>query len=142
MSIRHLYISRAEVLRLTTRLVKGSMTNDWLKLSEIIDPKLGVEGELMCRLDLNFIRPGKDQPSPIVAGRAQDRVGLLFCDYTPNLLAGDRIRMVGGPISGTFEIRSTPDGAIDFSRVHHFEVQVTEVSPAAVRFPGTQVDNS
>lgn len=142
MSIRHLYISRAEVLRLTTKLVKGSMTNGWNKLSDIVDPKLGIPGELMCRLDLNFIRPGKDQPSPLVAGRAQDRTGLLFCDYSPNLLAGDRLKFVGGPISGTFEIRSTPDGAIDFSKVHHFEVQVVEVSPSAVRFPGTEVENS
>jgi hypothetical protein len=118
------------------------MTSDWQKLDAVVDPKLGVNGEMMCRLDLNFIRPGKDQPSPIVAGRAPDRVGLLFCDYTPNLLAGDRIKLVGGPIAGTFEIKSTPDGAIDFSKVHHFEVQVTEVSPSASKFPGTEIDNS
>jgi hypothetical protein len=141
MSIRHLYISRAEVHRLQIKLVKGSMTNTWQKITEMVDPALGVAGEMMCRLDLNFIRPGKDQPSPIVAGRSQDRVGLLFCDYSAELLAGDRLKMVAGPISGWFELRSNPDGAIDFSQVHHFETQVVEVSPSAVRFPGSEVDN-
>jgi hypothetical protein len=53
-------------------------------------------------------------------------------------LAGDRLKMVGGPIVGTFELKSSPDGAIDFSKVHHYEVQVTEVSPSAVKFPGSE----
>jgi hypothetical protein len=141
MSIRHLYVSRAEVHRLQITLVKGSMTNTWQKLTAMVDPALNIAGELMCRLDLNFIRPGKDQPSPLVAGRSQDRVGLLFCDYSPHLLAGDRLKMVGGPITGTFELRANPDGAIDFSQVHHFETQVVEVSPSAVRFPGSEVEN-
>lgn len=139
MSIRHLYISRAEVHRLQIKMTNGSMKNEWAKLSENVDPILGVPGELMCRLDLNFVRPGKDQPSPLVAGRAIDRVGVLFCDATPHLLAGDRLKMVAGPISGTFELKATPDGAVDFSNVHHFEVQVTEVAPSAARFPGSTV---
>lgn len=142
MSIRHLYISRAEVIRLQMKIVNGSMKNEWQKISDLVDTRLGVPGEIMCRLDLNFVRPGKDQLSPIVAGRAQDRVGVLFCDYSPHLLAGDRLKMVAGPISGTFELRATPDGAIDFSKVHHFETQVVEVSPSAVRFPSAGVDNS
>lgn len=139
MSIRHLYVSRAEVHRLRTTIVNGSMKNEWSKLTEIVDPRLGVPGELMCRLDLNFVRPGKDQPSPLVAGRAIDRVGVLFCDATPNLLAGDWLKFVVGPITGTFELKATPDGAIDFSNVHHFEVQVSEVAPSAAKFPGSVV---
>jgi hypothetical protein len=138
MSIRHLYISRAEVYRLKMTFVKGAARNEWVKLSEVVDTRLNIPGELMCRLDLNFVRPGKDQPSPLVAGRAIDRTGVLFCDATPHLLAGDRLKLVGGPISGTFELKATPDGAIDFSAVHHFEVQVSEISPSAARFPGSE----
>lgn len=141
MSIRHLYVSRAEVQRLQMTFTKGSAINDWEKLDEVVDAELGVEGEMMCRLDLNFVRPGKDQPSALVAGRAIDRVGVLFCDYSPYLLAGDRLKMIAGPISGTFELKATPDGAVDFSEVHHMEVQVVEVAPSAVRFPGSVVVN-
>lgn len=140
MSIRHLYISRAEVHRLKMTFVNGAARHEWGKLSEIVDDRLGTPGELMCRLDLNFVRPGKDQPSPLVAGRAIDRVGVLFCDATPYLLAGDRLKMVGGPITGTFELKATPDGAIDFSNVHHFEVQVSEISPSAARYPSAEED--
>jgi hypothetical protein len=139
--IRHLYISRAEVQRLQLTFVNGSAINQWAKLTEMVDSELGVAGELMCRLDLNFVRPGKDQPSALVAGRAIDRVGVLFCDYTSVLLAGDRLKMLSGPISGTFELKATPDGAVDFSTVHHLEVQVVEVAPSAVRFPGSVVSD-
>jgi hypothetical protein len=142
MTIRHLYISRAEVYRLSIQLVKGSVKNDWQKLNEVVDVRLGTPGELMCRLDLNFVRPGKDQPSPLVAGRAIDRVGVLFCDATPHLLAGDRLKLVGGPLTGTFELKATPDGAVDFSNVHHFEVQVSEVSPSASKFPGSNLQEA
>lgn len=137
--MRHLYISRAEVQRLKMTFVKGSARNEWVKIDDIVDSRLGVPGELKCRLDLNFVRPGKDQPSPLVAGRSVDRVGLLICDYTPNLMAGDRIKMIGGPITGTFELKANPDGAIDFSKVHHLEVQVSEVSPSATKFPSSEV---
>lgn len=139
MSIRHLYISRAEVYRLKMTFVKGAARNEWTKMTETLDTRLGSPGELMCRLDLNFVRPGKDQPPPMAAGRAIDRVGVLFCDATPYLLAGDRLKMVAGPITGTFELKATPDGAIDFSSVHHFEVQVSEISPSAAKFPGAEV---
>ena len=142
MSIRHLYSSRAEVQRLSVSFVKGSAITDWFKLNEIVDTRLGVVGEMMCRLDLNFVRPGKDQPSALVAGRAIDRVGVLFCDATPYLLAGDRIKMLSGPIMGTFELKATPDGAVDFSAVHHLEVQVVEVAPSAVRFPGSVIEGA
>lgn len=121
------------------KMSNGSMKNERTKISEIVDPVLGVPGELMCRLDLNFVRPGKDQPSALASGRAIDRVGVLFCDATPNLLAGDWLKLVGGPVTGTFELRATPDGAVDFSNVHHLEVQVSEVAPSAVRSPGTTV---
>lgn len=126
--MRHLYNSRAEVLRLSGALVLGTPTLTWSKISDTPDTVLGVEGELMCRLDLNFVRPGKDQPMPVEAGRAPDRIGVLFYSVTDALKAGDRVRMLAGPITGTFEVRVIPDPAVAYAAAHHMEVQVVEVA--------------
>ncbi len=134
--MRHLFNSRAEVLRLSGELIAGTPTLSWPKTTDIVDPVLGVPGELMCRLDLNYVRPGKDQPMPVVAGRAPDRIGVLFYTVTGNVKAGDRVRMLSGPVTGTFEIRVIPDPAVGFSAAHHMEVQVVEVAaPPAGMFP-------
>jgi len=94
---------------------------------------------LKCRLDLTFIRPGKDQLPAIEAGRAPDRVGVMFCDVTAGIRAGDRIVCIAGPISGTFEIRAVPDVAQAFSTGHHIEVQVIETTQQLDNiFPGTE----
>lgn len=126
--MRHLYHTRAEVLRLAKEFKDGAPTMTWVQVDQIIDPFLGVPGELMCRIDLSFVRPGKDQPMPIVAGRAPDRVGLMFFDATEEILSGDRIRAIDGPISGTFELRAMPDPAAGWALAHHMEVQIIEVA--------------
>lgn len=131
--MRHLYNSRAEIHRLSGALVDGTPTLTWSKIAETPDPILNTAGELMCRLDLNYVRPGKDQPMPVVAGRAPDRVGLLMFDTTSVVKAGDRVHMLTGPIVGTFEIRVIPDPAVGFAAAHHMEVQVVEV---AQQLPG------
>lgn len=133
--MRHLYASQVEVLRLASSIQFGTPTLSWVKLDEIVDPALGVAGELRCRLDLGFIRAGKDQPAAVVAGRAPDRTGVLFCDYTPQLRAGDRVRTVVGPVEGTFEVRAIPDTALDMTSVHHVEVQIFEVAQQVSQFP-------
>lgn len=139
--MRHLYNSRAEVLRLSGVLTHGTPVLTWTKVPDIVDTHLGVAGELMCRLDLNFMRQGKDQPMPVVAGRAPDRIGVLFCDATDAIRAGDHIHLLTGPVKGTFEIRTIPDVAIDFASAHHIEVQVVEVSQSlAGVFPGGTVE--
>jgi hypothetical protein len=110
------------------------MTTAWNALSEIVDPVLDEPGLLACRLDLNFLRPGIDQPAPFVAGRAPDRVGVCYFDLAtdqagnPYIEAGDRLLCVHGPIRGSFEIRMIPDVAQGFSGGHHVEVQVVEVA--------------
>ncbi len=126
--MRHLFHTRAEVLRLTGALTNGVPIMSWDKVTTVIDATLGVPGELMCRLDLSFLRPGKDQPMPAVAGRAADRIGVMFFSATDLLQAGDRVHTLVGPVQGTFEIRNNPDPAADFSSAHHFEVQVIEVA--------------
>jgi len=79
-----------------------------------------------CRLDLNFLRPGKDVPAPIEAGAAPDRIGVMFCRATVPLRAGDRIVATAGPVKGIFDIKSIPDVALDFASGHHIEVQIVE----------------
>lgn len=131
-----MYASHVEVYRNQISTVNGSMRSAWQKISETTDPLLGIPGEMKCRIDLGFMRPGKDQPSAQVAGRAPDRMGVLLCDPTPYLKAGYIVRCKYGPITGTFEIKTIPDTAVDYSSAHHLEVQVIEVAQSAVDFPG------
>lgn len=127
--MRHLYASRVVVLRKFEQdRAHGTARDAWRQIEDVADVELGTPGEMMCRLDLQFRRVGKDQPLPVVAGRAQDRVGTLFCDVTPNLRAGDRLRCIAGDVEGTFEIRAIPDLAPNLISVHHMEVQIIEVS--------------
>lgn len=135
--LRHLYHSRVEVLRLKQTMQNGVPTHSWEKATTVVDPILGVPGEMMCRLDLNYVRPGKDAPMPVVAGRAPDRVGVLFFDPVDTVLSGDRIRVLAGPIAGVFEIRATPDPAAGFAAAHHNEVQIIEVTQSAKNLLGT-----
>lgn len=79
-----------------------------------------------CRLDLNFLRPGKDAPPAYEAGVAQDRVGVMFCSASIPLRAGDQIVTISGPVTGTFSIKAIPDVALDYGSGHHIEVQIFE----------------
>ncbi len=127
--MRHLFNSQVEVLRWAVVMENGVPTGSWERVDTILDRRLGVSGELRCRLDLNFLRPGKDLPAPAVAGRSMDRVGLMLFSADVALRSGDRIRCVSGPIDGTFELRNNPDAAAGYGPArHHFEVQVIEVA--------------
>lgn len=110
----------------------GLPTISWVPYGDARDALKG-------RLDLTFIRPGKDQLPAIEAGRAPDRVGVFFCDADSGLRAGDRIVCIAGPITGTFDVRVIPDVAQGFSTGHHIEVQVIETSQQLDNiFPGTE----
>jgi len=125
--MRHLFNSVVEILRLEGTLVDGTLTQQWKPV-----------GQMLCRIDLNFVRVGKDQPMPVAAGRAPDRSGLLFFSVGEDARAGDRLRCISGPVSGTFELRVVPDPAIGYSASHHLEAQIIEVSQQlAGRFPGS-----
>jgi hypothetical protein len=133
--MRMFYTSTCQVLRLNPSLGSGGgMSFTWDQVDTVVDRYLNVPGLLQCRLDLTFLRPGKDQPAPVVAGRAPDRTGVCYFDLTaddtgaPLVKAGDRLQCVQGPIFGTFEIRLIPDVAQSMIGAHHIEVQVTEVS--------------
>jgi hypothetical protein len=133
--MRIFYTSVCQVLRSNTSLdAGGGMSFTWDPVTVVVDPYLNQPGLLQCRLDLTFLRPGKDQPAPVVAGRAPDRVGVCYFDPAPDangaslVKAGDRLQCVSGPIFGTFEIRLIPDVAQGLIGAHHIEVQVLETS--------------
>jgi hypothetical protein len=146
--LRAFYRSVATVYRAQQVFDAGGMTISWQPVPDILDPVINEPGQISCRLDLLFTRPGKDQPPPMVAGRSPDRMGVLYCDVLSNssglplILANDRFEMISGPIAGTFEIRTVPDVAQDFAGAHHIEVQAIEVSQALQQgglmpFPGS-----
>lgn len=116
--MEHLFSSTVKVQRLAKQNVNGMTQTGWSDVSSI--------GAFRCRLDLNFLRPGKDLPPAYEAGKAPDRIGILFCNATVPLRAGDRIVTVSGPVTGVFDIRAIPDIATDYSSGHHIEVQIIE----------------
>jgi hypothetical protein len=144
------YRSVAQVLRLSSTLqAGGGMSVTWAPITDVVDLMLGTPGMLSCRLDIGFIRPGKDQPAPLVAGRAPDRVGVAYYDpvvdasSNPLVKSGDRLLCVSGPIFGMFAIHVVPDVAQDWIGAHHVEVQVIEVAQALLPgsptpFPGSR----
>ncbi len=118
----HLFSSVVKVQRQQLRVTAGKTAEmSWVDQ----DPPLSA---VRCRLDLVFLRPGKDAIPAYEAGRATDRMGIMFCRANIDLQAGDRIVTVSGPVTGTFEIRSIPDRAVGFSAAHHIEVQVVETN--------------
>lgn len=115
----HLYSSVVKVQRMQRTRVDGTPVTTW------VDQEAPLSA-IRCRLDLNFLRPGKDIPAPQNAGVAPDRIGIMFCSASVPLKAGDRLVTVSGPVSGIFDIKSIPDVALDFSSGHHIEVQIVE----------------
>lgn len=118
--MQHLFNTVGHIERLRRSIVNGAAQTSWVPVT---DPQLAY---IRCRLDLNFLRPGKDQPAPYVAGTAPDRIGIMFVGILP-IRAGDRFVADSGPVEGTFEIRSTPDVAITARPTgHHMEIQIIE----------------
>ena len=128
----HLYASRCKVQRLQMIVQEGrTSVHDWVD-------QPGILANFPCRLDLLFVRPGKDVLPAIEAGVARDRVGILFCAADVPLRAGDRVVTISGPVTGTFDIKNIPDKAQAFSTAHHIEVQVVETNQTlegATAFP-------
>ncbi len=127
----HLFNSVVRVERLQLVTTDGVAEMDWAQATDPDPNAAEMLKYLECRLDMNFLRPGKDiLPAP-EAGKAPDRIGIMFTyPYAP-IKAGDRIVAIPNregktPVKGTFEIRVMPDEAIDFSDHHHIEVQIIE----------------
>lgn len=121
----HLFNSVVRVERMQLGMENGRAELTWQP-----SPLPGANW-VKCRLDLNFLRPGKDVPSPINAGVVPDRIGIMFTYADAPLKAGDRIVAIPNeygmlPVSGVFDIKQTPDKAIDYASAHHIEVQIVE----------------
>ena len=132
--MEHLFNSVVKVERLKLTVSDGTATMDWAQATDDTDTAVNdMLKYLKCRLDMNFIRQGKDIPPAPEAGKAPDRIGVMFTyPYAP-IMAGDRVVAIANdngkiPVAGTFEIRAIPDEAIDFSDRHHIEVQVIEAN--------------
>ena len=127
----HLFNSVVRVERLQMQVTDGVASMGYVPATSLDPSSNDMLSFLKCRLDLTFIREGKDMLPAQVAGRAPDRVGVMFTySYAP-LRAGDRIVTIPNeygetPVSGTFEIRAIPDQVIGFSSPHHIEVQIIE----------------
>lgn len=85
-----------------------------------------------CRLDLAFMRPGKDTPVQAEAGIVPNRMGVLFLlpGMEAVIEAEMRIVMISGPVTGTYQISALPEVCVGASSVSHIEVGVTEVAQA------------
>lgn len=131
----HLFNSVVRVERLQMVVTDGVAQLDWAQATDPDgDPNANsLLARLPCRLDMNFLRPGKDIAPAPEAGKAPDRLGILFTyPYAP-LKAGDRVIAIQNdygsiPVKGTFEIRVIPDEAQDYSQTHHLEVQIIETN--------------
>lgn len=133
--MRHLFNSTVEVIESITDIVDGARVQVFQKSTASFDPT-AAPGEMKCRLDLIFLRPGKDAPAPIVAGRSPDRTGIMYCSYTPSLKGGQIVRCIKGPHTGaSFLIKMRPDEAQDYRGTHHIEVQVFEVAQSGFNYP-------
>lgn len=115
----HLFSSVVKIQRLVKTRVDGVTDTRWVDQATPLNA-------IRCRLDLNFLRPGKDVPQAYEAGVAPDRIGVMFTYAGLPLKAGDRIVTVSGPVTGIFDIKTIPDVALDYSSGHHIEVQIVE----------------
>lgn len=129
----HLFNSVVRVERLQLVVTDGVASMDWAQATSEDPQADAMLRYLPCRLDMNFLRPGKDIAPAPEAGKAPDRLGIMFTyPYAP-IKAGDRLVAIPNewgltPVEGTFEIRVIPDEAIDFATRHHLEVQIIETN--------------
>jgi hypothetical protein len=122
--MEHLYASVVRVLRPALYVDPDGSTGTALG---VVDGM----GYVPCRIDLNFMRPGKDIAPAPVAGRAPDRIGILFCNADIPIRSGDTVEAIPNDfgvvvVPGTFEVRVIPDVAVGFSVAHHQEIQILE----------------
>lgn len=107
-----------EILRLKLSDNDGALAEDY----EVIHTAVP------ARLDLNFLRRGRDQGNVLASGRATDRNGVLFLLPGVDILPSDRIRVTKGP-TGTFEVEGSVDPVQDrWGETHHLEVGIREVA--------------
>lgn len=123
--------SIVKVEKTTRANVNGSLTSVWVVVAGL--------ARVPCRLDVAFVRPGKQAPPPQEAGRSPDREGTAFfgLDFGPLIKPMYRITAITNdagiiPVRGTFEIRAWPDPAQDMFGPQHYECGIYEMSSMVV----------
>lgn len=87
---------------------------------------------LKVKVDLGFLRTGRDNSLTIEAGRTPDRTGTAFFAGNPDVRGADRIKITEGALLGMeFDIDIAPDLIQDSFAVHHLEAAVKEVTQRA-----------
>lgn len=120
----HLLPSTVKVKRPQMSTSDGVLSTTWQSVPGM--------SSLQCRLEVGFYRPGKDQPLPIQAGRAPDRVAVLWVAPSTDLRPGDHLECVSGPVSGTWELRTNLDSVSNMRTLHHLEGQLVELFASTV----------
>lgn len=125
--MEHLFANRVTVYRQQSSIIAGQMSVSYAPVSDLT--------AVDCRLDLNFLRPGRDMLPIGDAGRAPDRFGVAYFSADVPLKAGDVLQCIPGddgsmPVSGWFDVRARPDQAIDYASQHHQEFQIIEIAQA------------
>lgn len=127
MSFKALLNHKCDLYGLTTTDNDGTPITGYTKVNT---------NPIPCRLDLNFIRQGKDNMWLEAVARPEDRSGVMF--FMPNapIKSGLRAVMLRGP-KGIFQLQGAIDEAWDFNSVSHYEAGVIEVSTLQWRGPVT-----
>lgn len=119
MSFRSLLGMRCTVLRLMVTDEDGAAAYAFA----------AVATNVPCRVDLSFLRMGKDTGWVPEAGRPADRSGVAFFMADAPVRPGDRITLTRGGVQGTFSLEGNLDQVPDFDGdLHHYEVGVAEVT--------------
>ena len=128
MSFKSLLVHRCDLYDLVSTDDSGSPIVSYKKINDT---------PLRCRIDLTFIRQGKDPLWLPTVARPEDRTGVMF--FLPNapLKAGMRVKIIRGP-KGFFQIKGAIDEVWGYSELSHFEVGVSEVSTLSWREPQSQ----
>lgn len=102
-----------------TRQVDGVATYDWVTVATNVP----------CRVDLTFIRRGKDPQWTPEAGRVEKRTGVGFFKSDAPIKPGQRLIVNDSyGISGTFRLDGNVEEVIGRrGKIHHKEVGVEEV---------------
>lgn len=143
--LRYSYSSLVQVYRNVKGSLNGAPNYSWQPLTAVVDDSFNIPGQMYCRLDLGWLKPGAMAPEAQEAGVMPPRVGTLFFDLlsdgTMPITAGDRLKVLSGPITGIFSLRMIPEPAQDAIGVAtHAEVQVIEESIASLGvFPGVEI---
>lgn len=129
MSYRSLLVHRCDLYDIVTEDSDGSPVTVTKKITKKPIP---------CRVDLSFLRSGKDQLWLPSVAKPDDRTGVMFFLANAPIQVGMRAVMTHGP-KGTFQLRGSIDEVWDFNSLDHLEVGVAEVATLQWRENRAQV---